>query len=96
MTCFSLDGIDFSDINVIDEDEAADSDRFDFINDSQWSEIMEARRAPATLKKLKFVNCLWQHWREARNSVNETGNLIPLKELTEFLPSELCQWLPFF
>ena len=64
-----MDLSDFDDIDVINEEDISDLSRFSFVDEVQWRELVSSSLSPSTLKKLKFVENLFDEWKNARYQV---------------------------
>ena len=64
-----MDLSDFDDIDVINEEDTSDLSRFAFVDEVQWRELVNSSLSPSTLKKLKFVENLFDEWKNVRYQV---------------------------
>lgn len=63
---------DFGDINL-DDFELPEIDlRFDFLEDNLWPVLTAANYAPNTIKKMRYVEKIFNDWKRTRNSQSES------------------------
>ncbi len=86
------------DVEFLEEEDVLDLNHFSFADDKVWSSTVKQNLAPNTMIKLRFVSCLFEEWRKARNRVSRLSPSlqIPEKIITEFSAMELCRWIPLF
>lgn len=83
---------DFDDIDIGDllaESNDFDIERFEFLDDSSWNELVEPHVAAGTARKLRFCEALFNTWRSERNSAHPNGTQVPEKPFVEFSVEEL-------
>jgi hypothetical protein len=79
-------GDEFDDVELPTVDDL-EEDRFSFLENDQWSELVSAKVAPRTLIKLRFVNALFEDWRSRRNR-HHSDTSVPEKGICEFTEEE--------
>ena len=60
---------DFCDVDVINEEEVLDLNRFAFVDESAWKELVGSHFSQATIRKVKFVEALFKDWQNCRSLV---------------------------
>jgi hypothetical protein len=81
-----ITGDEFDEAELPEADEL-EEDRFAFLDDRVWSEIVTRKVAPGTMKKLKFVIRLFNEWRTKRNA-HEINLRVPEKDIADFSDEE--------
>lgn len=89
-----MDPNDFADVEIPSCDEV-EVDRFVFLDDNDWPNLVECKLSSGTMRKLRFVESMFNEWR--RHRILAFPNVtMPQSNIEDFTIDELNQWLPFF
>ena len=78
---------EFDDVILKGYDGDLDFNRFQFVEEEAWKELVQMNVAENTMKKLRFCEKLFNTWKTERNQ--QRGDLIPDKPIEDFTVEEL-------